>query len=338
MADAARRKEKQRLKRKQKQIAARKSAGVTALQKIASAGGTLECWVNDRWQDQGMAGLFVLGHTAGGRHAFAGFLIDVWCVGLKDAWGQAEISRAEFMERLFKPWSQRMHPYKLEVPEARRLVAAGVRFARQNGFRLPNGWEKWASILGDLGDVASADLTGFTKDGKLLYIGNPEFLRQRLVGCTVEEFFSRPGQEWISPPEDLPFSWADVDEDDELWDAANTGVEDDEEDGIDAEEAEASIQRVVGRTTQAVRQWCESNGVAPHPRMEDAAAIVLVNVLSQPLPGDAASRDAILEETLKQEPPETREDLRAAIDQIAACLGSYKSPAEAFKSLGIGAD
>jgi hypothetical protein len=335
MADRARQKEKKRLKRQQKQKAIRKYSSITALQKIASNGGVLECWVNDRWEDQGMATLFVLGHTEGGRHAFAGFLIDVWCVGLKDVWGKAEIGRSEFMEELLKPWTQRMQSNKIDVAEARRLIAGGIRFARQNGFRLPAGWEKWASIFGDLGDIATADLTGFTKDGKLLYMGTGDFIRQNLIACTPEEFFSHPDHNWIAPPDDLPFSWADVDEDDELWDEADTDEEDDEEEGVSEEEAEATLREVLGTTIHAVREWCATNGIEPHPRLEDAAAILLLNVLGQGLPDKNVSREAVIEQALEMEPQETREDLRAAIHQLGLCMGSYKTSAEAFKSLGI---
>ena len=89
MSRDARKKQKQRLKRQQKQRERRKAQAVTPLQRIARDGGTLECYVNANWRETGMANLNVLGHAPGGRLALASFLVDVWCVGLKDAYGRA---------------------------------------------------------------------------------------------------------------------------------------------------------------------------------------------------------------------------------------------------------
>src|SRR5437588_12835958 len=96
MANNARKKEKQRLKRKQKQKEIRKAKSVSPIRKIASAGGTLECWVNDDWENQGLASVLIFGQTPGGRGAMSAFLIDVWCVGVKDAYGYPNLSRVDF--------------------------------------------------------------------------------------------------------------------------------------------------------------------------------------------------------------------------------------------------
>ncbi|MDB5329020.1 MAG: hypothetical protein JWP03_171 [Phycisphaerales bacterium] len=337
MADRARQKEKKRLKRLEKQKAVRKLASVTALQKIAANGGELECWVNEHWQEMGMVSMNILGHAGGGRYAMSAFLIDIWCVGLKDAWGKPEIGRAEFMEDMLTPWSKRMPLEKLEVAEARRLVAAGVRFARQNGFRLPAGWEKWASILGGLGDIASVDLTGFTKDGKLLYMGTGDFIRKNLIACTPEEFFSHPDHDWVAPPDDLPFSMAGFDDADALLDDAESVTEGDDDEEESLEQAESVLEGLVGRTAEVVREWCHAQGVEPHPHLDQAAGMVVVKALITGVSQDETTRGAMMQQILDTVPPEADHELGAAINQINAYVASFKSPGDAFKRLGIGA-
>src|SRR5579872_4721209 len=92
MSRDSRKTERRRLKRKQKQLKIRKAKSRTALQHIAAEGGTLECWITPDWKEQGLASIQVLAHTAGGRCASAGFLVDLWCVGLKDGFGRSEVS------------------------------------------------------------------------------------------------------------------------------------------------------------------------------------------------------------------------------------------------------
>ena len=86
---------------------------------------------------------------------------------------------------------------RLSTSEAKRLVAGGVRFARQNGFKLPPHYERWTAIFGDLGDLAAVDLTDFGVEGGLRYVGTKAFLQRRLAACTVDEFLNRPDVQWV---------------------------------------------------------------------------------------------------------------------------------------------
>src|SRR6185437_3802320 len=118
----------------------------------------------------------------------------VWCVGLKDGFALPQAIRPEF-DKMLRNSRERMPMVQIEVDEARALLAGAIRFSRQNGFRLPPGWERWAGIFGKL-DTTSADLSEFGKDGKLLYIGTTSFLRKRLIG-SVDEFFAQPDVDYL---------------------------------------------------------------------------------------------------------------------------------------------
>ena len=96
MADRAKKKEKQRLKREKKQRALRKISALTPLQLISRNPRHLQCMLSTDWQQRGLASLFVFGTAMDGRHAMSVFLIDTWCIGLKDAWGRKQISRDGF--------------------------------------------------------------------------------------------------------------------------------------------------------------------------------------------------------------------------------------------------
>jgi hypothetical protein len=347
MARGARRKEKQRLKRKQKQLAHRKAKGVTALQKVALLGGTLECYVNPDWQDKGLASIIVLAKTPGGRCAYAGFLVDVWCVGLKDAWGKSEASAAEIQE-LRERAVRHMAGVRLSVEEARRLVAGGVRFSQQNGFRLPDHWQKWVSVFGEMGPPDSVDLTGFgieTEGGvtKLRYVGTEQFLRSRLTGSTAEAFMSRPDVELLM----------DVGGTGEFDDSGEAGAAEGAFDEPELEEGDAAVLADVLRdtavtTASEVRKWCFANGVVPHRLIEDAAQLLIVGLLPAmahedavasgeiPHSQDAPDRWGPVESALAEYPPEERQEMRLALDQVTRFMQSFSNPVEMLEAMGIG--
>lgn len=325
MSDRAKKKEKHRLKRLSKQRAARKEAAVSPLRRIAAEGGTLECWANAGWAEEGLASLLVFGTDGSGKHALCGFLVDVWAVGLKDAWGRAPAARADWDET-FGIFRSEVDAERIDVAEVRRLVAGGVRFARQNGFRLPNGWDKWAAMLGPLGDLNTADLTGFTKDGKLLYVGDERFLRQRLINMTPQQFAAQPGVDWVIQQS------IDYSEDDAEGGDLGAGFDDlDEELDDMIEEAApdllAAIDKAHDRASDSVLAWCRARGQQPNPRLDDAlhyfvtlavsAMALQASGLSVPPAGDL--RPAIEDVIARNHEPDPA-SLAPAIDQVFAWL------------------
>src|SRR5438552_7128840 len=122
MSRDARKKQKQRLKREQKRLQAKRARALTPLDRIVRAGGQLDCYANANWREMGMANIQMLGRAPDGRLAYAAFLVDVWCVGLKDAFGRREISRLDF-DKLLDTMREQVEVARLSTAEAKRLVA-----------------------------------------------------------------------------------------------------------------------------------------------------------------------------------------------------------------------
>jgi hypothetical protein len=268
----------------------------------------------------------VLGHTAAGRSAFAAFLVDIWCVGLKDAFGRSDVPASEFREERIEPMIEQGHATPVSLLNAKALVAGGIRFSRQNGFRLPPDWEKWASIFGrDMAEEArDADLTDFGTDGGLRYMGTEEFLRTRLIGCTLEEFIARPDVQWVMEGD------ADIFDDDE--EDVDEDLIDDDDFDFDEEQLEAAgklLEEAVTQITRNVRTWCSETGIEPHPQLEKAAKIAIatapLSMVEGPDPeGEKAAfvEDKIVNLLLDELDPSEREGVREALDQIVEC-GQY---------------
>jgi hypothetical protein len=274
MSDQARKKERQRQKRKAKQEMIRKQNALSPYKRLAE-GRLVTCLVNEGWQEKGMADVHVLRVGSGGIAGVAVFLVDCWCVGLKDVFGRVGLNQSEYLRNVRQ--RSQDHGLKLvEIPleEAARIVAGGIRFAVQNGFRLPPRYERWLPFVGPV-DWRNADLSGFGREnGELLWMGNPEDLRRRLISGTVKEFLARPNVKYIM---DIDQHDAYV-RDDQNIDAA----EDDEEtDAAEADDAlkklEAWLDGSAWTLAEETRLWCEQNSVKFDPRVDRVVRLLVTS-------------------------------------------------------------
>ena len=244
-----------RLKREKKKAEMRRAMSVSPYKRIAQMGEMEACYINANWLESGMASIQVIRRNPAGGHAMAIFLVDVWCAGLKDASGRLDVMQEDIDFNL-KRARENFELIRIDPEEARKLIAAGIRFSRQNGFRLPPHYDRWINLLGGVGDVAAADLSKFGKDGKLFWIGPLEDLQTRLIGSTVEDFLARPDVEMI----------AEVTEDELL------GDEDEDEDEEDIDEESDKFNRMVETWRQMLLMLAHNFAEEVKQRLTDRGA------------------------------------------------------------------
>lgn len=179
-------KQRHRAKREAKKKEMRRKASVSPIKRLAEARGEMECWISDDFKSFGQLQIFVY-KRGGGLGGIACFLIDRGVVGLKDAWTRLDVIPEEF-EKMLETSEQNGIPlHECGVEEARKWVAAGARWAHDNGMRLPKDWAKAAMLIDGVGDWHNADVSQFVKE----FAGHPEDLRQRLIGEPLETFLKR---------------------------------------------------------------------------------------------------------------------------------------------------
>jgi hypothetical protein len=349
MADQARKKQKQRLKREQKRRELRKSRGAGPARLFAD-GGLVACYVNSDWRERGQAAAFVLRRARDGRLGMATFMIDLWCAGLKDAWGRVGLTREEFEEvvdHMDATMDGTMDDAAL--PEVAALVAGAIRFARQNGFRLPAHHDRWAALLGEL-HPETADLSGFgykEQEGKTLcWVGPMHDLRARLIGSTVEHFLTRPDVAFVLGVEDGAFI-------DEFYGDDDGGDDSDEEfdEELDEEGFEATaavLDKMVEDGTASLRRWCFANGRVPEARIDAALPLVIARGFTSVIEGEVPSGEADRQvqevrdkerEYLDSLPEAERLRVITAIAQVEEFLKGVKTPADLVAAFGLpGAD
>ena len=271
MSNNAQKKHKQRLKREKKKALVRRAMSISPYKRIGQVGDVEACYINSNWEQTGLASIQVVRRNPAGGHALACFLVDILCAGLKDAWGNIDLMQEDIKLNLDRA-RENVELTRIDVETARRFIASGIRFARQNGFRLPAHFDRWTNVLGGVGDVANADLNGFGKDGKLLWVGSLEDLRSRLIGCTVEQFLARPDVEYIAEASAEELSG------EELFD-------DEEDDGEDEDDLEfenlldacrASYFSAAATLAEKVRRFWTSRGEEIPPYVDEASLCLML--------------------------------------------------------------
>jgi hypothetical protein len=314
-----RKKQRHEQKRRQKRAAFRRSEqGGNPYRRIGTAGSVAACYINSNWRQEGLASIRVLLRVPGGGHALAAFLVDLLCIGLKDAFGHLDVTAQEFEEHILHAADEGLESVRVPLDSVRPTIAGAIRWSHEQNFRLPPRYERVVAMIGGVGDWHTADISGFGVDGKLRYVGELRDLERRLIGTTLDEFLSRDDVELIGGlgPSAL-------------------------DEGEDAEMVEEAVQLLQERALDAVRQWCFANGIQPHPRLADAVDIMLTGLIEAPpaegedIEEEAAASRSNLERLLSLEAPESEAGLRDAVAQVSEFIKGFSNPDELAAALGL---
>lgn len=173
MANRARQLARKKAKRQEKRrsLERLKTMGLRERMQRAAAAPPLDSTVFGTLLDQGMGQLVFSRELRSGEIAVAVFLIDRYCLGVKDAFGRM-MSRGERMDLL-----DRLHEtggrLPLDPPSARRLVEDAVAYARHLGFEPHPDYFRVQPIFGDVDPRQAKRTFEFGKDGKPFFIGGP---------------------------------------------------------------------------------------------------------------------------------------------------------------------
>lgn len=151
----------------------------------------LGCWVSPGWSNglgvdgtagwpgigvdeqsgSGLVAVLVARRHRYGRASVCGYLVDTWCLGVKDVLGPRIMNEAKleaFVERYFGAYDA--DPIDAPIELAQHLVRGGVDFARGLGFE-PH--EDFGAVAMHLGAWVGPSAITFGENGKPCYIQGP---------------------------------------------------------------------------------------------------------------------------------------------------------------------
>jgi hypothetical protein len=119
----------------------------------------------------GMGNLVFSRSLPDGRLAMAVFLLDLFCLGVKDAFITIT-DRDEYRQRLRRwPEAERLQP--MNAACFRKLVEGGVAYAHELGFSPHVDYAAARQIFGDIQGTDCPTRFEYGHDGKPLYISGP---------------------------------------------------------------------------------------------------------------------------------------------------------------------
>ena len=131
-----------------------------------------QCWLNPNWREGGLATLIVARQHKNGNYTLGTYLIDVFCLGLKQTSYRVNETAQQYdfvVNYLFTEQKKVPVDYVL----AHNIIYGGIAYANELGFKPDKDWALSQYVLQP--DDEETDLLEleFGKDGKPFYISGP---------------------------------------------------------------------------------------------------------------------------------------------------------------------
>ena len=134
----------------------------------------MECYISKgRIFEMGMAVVAVVRQMPSGKFCVANFLLDVFCLGLKNTdyrFAITEDELEEYLEELFQKFSGYI---PIDNIEANNLIYGAIDYAKDLGFKPQKDWVITKFFLNEDYITDLIDTIPFGKDGKPFYISGP---------------------------------------------------------------------------------------------------------------------------------------------------------------------
>lgn len=210
-------------KERKKQLRAQNPASLVGQLRPFAGAPVLHSYYCDTLLTNGI-GDAVICRLRGTEVAFAHFLLDVYCLGVKDV-HVGLLPRASYEERLNRPIRERFQVIDTSPACLRKLVEGSVAYARQFGLPPHSDYPK-AAVLFGYAEAAQCDTEfAYGRDGKPFFIPGPSDDAHKI--SRVMKAISAHGGDFIIPvtphSEDCDIVDSDFEDDDALGDPPKIG-------------------------------------------------------------------------------------------------------------------
>lgn len=132
-----------------------------------------DCYVHEGWEESGLAVVVVIRRQPNGHIVFGNYLVDYYCLGLKNTFCNADIPphrfQREFMPKLFRVG----RPLKISAALAHEIVYGGIEYAARFGFRPQRDFKDSQYVLDPPETHPRTGTVEFGYEGKPFFISGP---------------------------------------------------------------------------------------------------------------------------------------------------------------------
>jgi hypothetical protein len=132
-----------------------------------------ECWISSDWETTGLCSITVARQHTTGNVTLGIYLVDTYCLGLKNTSVMFSKPPFEYEDLLDKIFSSHPAKERIEYVLAHNIIYGAIAYAEDLGFKPEKDWALSEFILEeDTDDIELMDIE-FGKDGKPLFISGP---------------------------------------------------------------------------------------------------------------------------------------------------------------------
>ena len=133
----------------------------------------LGCWVRPDWRETGLAVVVVARSQPNGRVVFGNYMVDYYCLGVKDCFARGDVSLNRFRSEILPEIVPGGVVEPISVELAHELVYGSIEYAARWGFAPHPDFEFAQEVLDPPDMHARRGEVTFGKDGKPFFVNGP---------------------------------------------------------------------------------------------------------------------------------------------------------------------
>ncbi|MBC8184669.1 hypothetical protein H8E88_26540 [candidate division KSB1 bacterium] len=196
-------KNKKQNPKKRKRIAVVDGTSIPNQLRKARSYPVKECYITEGWQEGGIGNIYILREKPNGNFVMGVFLIDIFCLGLKNTFYNPDISSAEIKDMINnKPDEKQI---EIDIDDAHSIIYGGIDYAENLGFKPHSDFKVTKFILSPWEEIEFDDTIEFGKDGKPFYFAGPYDSQEKISRIIrhLEESVGKDNFTFAIPGDDL---------------------------------------------------------------------------------------------------------------------------------------
>jgi hypothetical protein len=143
----------------------------------------LECLISANWQQEspGLVEILVARQQPDGDICFGVYLVDKYCLGLKNTFANAGFSRSRYENEIRSKIFRGSTPVECPPELAHQMIYASIEYAAQFGFEPNKDFALSQYLLAPRGELAEPYQLTFGRDGKPFYVAGPHDNTARIL-------------------------------------------------------------------------------------------------------------------------------------------------------------
>ena len=165
----------------------------------------LECWITGNWETSklGLIEILVAREQPDGNICYGFYLIDNFCLGLKNTLARTSLSPARYQKDVESKF-RGTPPVKCSPELAHQMIYGAIDYAAKYGFSPQKDFELTQYLLAPRGELAESYKLTFGQDGKPMFVAGP-YDDAKAIIKQLEQTAGPGNFNSLAPMSDSPF-------------------------------------------------------------------------------------------------------------------------------------